>query len=221
MTDNRQKRDFIDNLNVGIGLDHDWWNSPSNIEKNMTNDPKKWIQYDVNECDKVKNKEVTNKEDLNIPNKCNSSGYKLEDWSNEHQRIVIGAVKTVINVLNNDKDYKPFRATVMGGGGTGKLFIINTIITIIRDLKNYNNSVQIATPSGAAAYNVQGSTIYRLLKIDVKSPWTNLLGRGKDMRVQLERLLVLVMDKMSQINSSLLAGAENRKKYKAVYLQWQ
>ena len=66
MTDNRQISDCIDNLNVNIGLDHDWYNSPSNVEISMTNKPKKWMQYPVNECDKVKNKEVTNKEDLNI-----------------------------------------------------------------------------------------------------------------------------------------------------------
>ena len=69
MTDNRQISDCIDNLNVNIGLDHDWYNSPSNVEISMTNKPKKWMQYAVNECDKVKNKEVTNKEALNILNK--------------------------------------------------------------------------------------------------------------------------------------------------------
>ena len=77
----------------------------------------------------------------------------MEDLSNEQQHIAIGAVKTVIMFLNNDKDCKPFRATVMEGGGTVKSFIINTIITIIRDLTDYNNSVQITAPSGAAAYN--------------------------------------------------------------------
>ena len=45
--------------------------------------------------------------------KNNGSGYKLEDLSNEQQRIVIDVVKTVVICSNNDKDYKPFRATVM------------------------------------------------------------------------------------------------------------
>ena len=103
----------------------------------------------------------------------------MENLSNEQQHIVIGAVKTVINVLNNDKDYKPFRATVMGGGGTGKSFIINTIITIIMDSTICNNSVQIAAPLESAVYNVQGSTTNQLLKIDVKNPWTKLSGRGE------------------------------------------
>ena len=102
----------------------------------------------------------------------------MEDLPNEQQHIVIGAVKTVIIPLNNDKDYKSFRATVMGGGGTGKLFIINTI-TIIRDLTSYNNSVQISALPGAALYNVQGSNIHRLLKIDIKNPWTKLSCRGE------------------------------------------
>ena len=62
---------------------------------------------------------------------------------------------TVVLFLNNVADYKPFRATVMRSGGTEKLLTINTIITIIRNLMNYNNSVQMAAPSGAAVYNVQ------------------------------------------------------------------
>ena len=69
MADNSQISDCIDDLNVDIGLDHDWCNSPSNVEINLTNEPEKSIQYAVNECDKVKNKEVTNKEDLNIQKK--------------------------------------------------------------------------------------------------------------------------------------------------------
>ena len=52
-------------------------------------------------------------------------------------------------------DYKPFRATTMGSGGKGKLFIIDTIIATIRDLTNRENSVKTAAPPGTSAYNVQ------------------------------------------------------------------
>ena len=69
MTDNRKISYYIDNLNVDIGLDHDWCKIPSNVERNLSNEPEKWIQYAVNECDKLNNKEVTNKEDLKVPKK--------------------------------------------------------------------------------------------------------------------------------------------------------
>ena len=83
------------------------------------------------------------------------------------------------------------------------------IITIIRDLTDCSNSVQIAATLGAATYNTQGSTIHRLLKIDGNSPSTKFSGRKEDMLVQLKRLSVLVTDEMSQINFSLLAGTEH------------
>ena len=41
VTDNRQISNCIDNLNVYIGLDHDWCNSASNVERNTTNEPDK------------------------------------------------------------------------------------------------------------------------------------------------------------------------------------
>ena len=54
------------------------------------------------------------------------------------------------------------RATIMGSGGTEKLFIINTIISMIRRLTGSNDTFQIAVPSGVAAFNIQGSTIHNL-----------------------------------------------------------
>ena len=64
--------------------------------------------------------------------------------SNKQKNIVYDAVDTVMKFLNNDPDYKPLRATIMGSGGTGKYFIINTIISMVRTLTCSNNTVQIA-----------------------------------------------------------------------------
>ena len=58
----------------------------------------------------------------------------------------------------------------MGCGGTGKSFIINTIISIMRNMTQMNDTVKVGAPSGAAAYNVQGSTLHRLLGISVSRP---------------------------------------------------
>ena len=49
--------------------------------------------------------------------------------SEEQKSIVYNAVDTVMKLLNNDPDYEALRATIMGSGGTGKSFIINTIIS--------------------------------------------------------------------------------------------
>ncbi len=72
--------------------------------------------------------------------------------------------------MNNDTKYKPLQATVMGCGGTGKSFIINTIISIVWKLTQKNSSIQVGAPTGSAAFNVQGSTLHRLLGINVSHP---------------------------------------------------
>ena len=62
----------------------------------------------------------------------------------------------------------------MGCGGTGKSHIINTTIGMVEQLINSNNIVQIAAPSGAATFNVQGSTLHSVLNIDVANPKNEL-----------------------------------------------
>ena len=101
------------------------------------------------------------------------------------------------------------RATVMGSGGTGKSYIINTIIAMVRSLTSSNDTVQVAAPSGSAAFNVQGSTIHNLLGVRVSHPEKGLTENNKARLLdQLERLLVLIIDERSMISSKVLAAAE-------------
>ena len=55
--------------------------------------------------------------------------------------------------------------TIMGCGGTGKSVLINTLVACIRKIFNDNDTVFVTAPTGAAAYNVRGSTIHREFKI--------------------------------------------------------
>ena len=129
--------------------------------------------------------------------------------SDKQKAIVYNAVDTVIKFLNNNPSYKPTRATTMGSTSTGKSFIINTIISMVRKLTSSNDTVQIAAPTGAAAFNVQGSTIHNLLGVRVTNPEKSLTENTKlRLLEQLERLLVLVIDERSMISSKVLAAAE-------------
>jgi hypothetical protein len=145
---------------------------------------------------------------LVIPTQKDGTPYSVKG-SPQQEEIVYTAVDTIIKFLDNDPSYKPMRATVMGCGGTGKSHIINTIIGMVRTLTNSNNTVQIAAPSGAAAFNVQGSTLHSLLNIGVANPEKEISEKRKEqLRAQLQRLLILVIDKQSMISSKVLAAAE-------------
>ncbi len=86
----------------------------------------------------------------------------------------------------------------MGCGGTGKSFIINTIISIVRNMTQMNDTVKVGAPSGAAAYNVQGSTLHRLLGISVSRPEEKVTGTAlESLQECLKHLLCLTIDERS------------------------
>ncbi len=58
----------------------------------------------------------------------------------------------------------------MGCGRTRKSFIINTTISIVQQIMQQNDTIQVGAPTGAAAFNVQGSTLHCLLGINVSHP---------------------------------------------------
>ncbi len=47
---------------------------------------------------------------------------------------MLASIDTIVKFLNNDTEYKAVQATVIGCGGTGKSFIINTIISIAQNM---------------------------------------------------------------------------------------
>ncbi len=97
----------------------------------------------------------------------------------------------------------------MGCGGTGKSFIINTIISIVRKLTQKISSIQVGAPTGSAAFNVQESTLHRLLGINVSHPYESMTETTKDhLKSQLSNLLCLMIDERSMLSSIILAVTE-------------
>ncbi len=101
------------------------------------------------------------------------------------------------------------QATVIRCGGTGKSFITNTIISIVRNMTQMNDTVKVGAPSGAAAYTVQGSTLHRLLGISESRPDKKVTGTAlENLQERLKHLLCLIIDERSMLSSKVLAAAE-------------
>jgi hypothetical protein len=67
----------------------------------------------------------------------------------------------------------------------------------------------VGAPSGAAAYNVQGSTLHRLLGISVSRPEEKVIGTAlENLQERLKQLLCLIIDEWSMLSSKVLAAAE-------------
>jgi len=204
-TDNKLNDDRISDMTVDIGLRKDWSISDFKEDRNTTIDGKEYIdqiakQYysDIKMC-----------KTLQIPTQKDGSEYLLKDLLEQQQAVVLASVDTIVKFLNNDTKYKPLRATVMGCGGTGKSFIINTIISIVRNMTQLNDSILVGAPTGGAAFNVQGSTLHRLLGINVGRPEDVLSEATKEnVKSRLTNLLCLMIDERSMMSSKILAVAE-------------
>lgn len=211
-SDNKHHSRVIDGMTVDIGTDVDWTLMRFSSERDVTLDGKDWITS-VTDTYYKNATEVASSKQLVIPKQKNGKNYSVRN-SEEQSEIVYTAVDTIIKFLNNDPSYKPMRATVMGCGGTGKSFIINTIIAMVRKLTDSNDTVQVAAPSGAAAFNVQGSTIHRLLTITPNREHIELGDAAREkLKRQLEHLLILIIDERSMINSKVLAAAERNTRH--------
>ncbi len=127
----------------------------------------------------------------------------------EQQHVVLAAVNTILRFLRNDNKYVPFRATVMGCGGTRKSYIINTILTIVRKMMRSSTTLLSGAPSGSAAFNVQGSTLHHLLGISIVRPEDKISQKIQEkLQKQLESVLCLIIDKRSMLSSKVLLAAE-------------
>jgi hypothetical protein len=50
--------------------------------------------------------------------------------------------------------YIPLRLTVRGASGTGKSYIINTLVSYLRRMFGDNDVVHVLAPTGIAAFNI-------------------------------------------------------------------
>jgi hypothetical protein len=210
----------VGNTDVDIGLDHNWSEpffkgarAAGTMDGEAYTDWLRTQYYVESSSDNldIPMKKVPSPTGSKTANTFEYKDYELEDLTDEQQVIVLAAIDTVIKFLTNDADYRPMRATIVGCGGTGKSYIINTLISVIRRLTKCNDVIKVAAPSGGAAYNVKGCTLHRGLDIAVDSrvlskPLSD--ERQQKLATQLERLLMLVVDERSMLSSEIIAAAE-------------
>jgi hypothetical protein len=72
-----------------------------------------------------------------------------------------------------------------------------------------NGTVLIRAPSGAAVFNVQGSTLHHLLGIGVARSEDNIMQKDHEkLQRQLKHVLCLIIDERSMLSSKVLGAAE-------------
>jgi hypothetical protein len=140
LTDNKLLTDSINNVMVDIGKNKDWSITDYEQTHQTTIDGKEYLTQITNVYYNNDKSNGTDKT-LKIPMTKNGEEYSINSLASEQKKVVLAVIDTIIKFLWNEESYIPFWATVVGCGGTGKSYIINTILTIVRknDKKKYNH----------------------------------------------------------------------------------
>jgi hypothetical protein len=126
-TDNTLNDDHVNDVTVDIGQNKDWLISDFKEIQSTTIEGKKYIE----QITKQYYNDSKDHNNIQIPAQKDESDYTLNALLEQQQAVVLALINTIVKFLNNDTKYKPLQAIVMGCGGTGKSFIINTIISIV------------------------------------------------------------------------------------------
>ena len=109
-------------------------------------------------------------------------------------------------------EIKPLHMFVSGVGGTGKSFLINVLRDLVADMWPLDKvTCAVSAPTGLAAFNVLGITIYRLLQLPVEHEgktagyWSLPKSSQKAMRTNLRHLKLLIIDEVYMVSSLNLA----------------
>ena len=89
---------------------------------------------------------------------------------------------------------------ILGTTGTGKSYLIDAIRTLFVD-HNSSKCMKITTPTGIAAVNITGSTIYSLLSISNPNLSSQCLLA---LQLQMQPVRLLVIDKYSFLSVAVI-----------------
>ena len=191
------------------GDNFDW--DRSAIERELVEShilPEEWLEIKTNE---FQNKDTSS---ISVPLKNDGSKYQLEDLY-EDQQFVISIVLQKLQEWLTCEDlstFEPLRLTINGSAGCGKSVLINTLVTVLREMFQTDDVVKIAAPTGTAAFNVGGVTLHHLAKMGVTPsdyvPNSLTATRRKQLVKDFRCLLALIIDERSLINSRDLGTVE-------------
>jgi len=141
---------------------------------------------------------------------------------NEDQKRIFNQVADHLNHQRqhecdecNCNNLKPLHMLIIGVGGTGKSFLIETIRSHVKetwkDLVDDDTTCAVAVPTGLAAYNVGGVTVHRLFQLPIEHEgktagyWPLSKVAQKVMCTNLRSLKLIIIDEVSMLSNLNLA----------------
>lgn len=91
-------------------------------------------------------------------------------------------------------DPRPICMVVCGTAGTEKSYLINCLKMLLQD------KLRVCAPTGAASYNIDGSTLHSLFNLSTKGDFRQMEGQKlQEMQQSLDNMIYLIIDEMSMV----------------------
>jgi hypothetical protein len=152
---------------------------------------------------------------MKLNKKFKLENYKIEDLNEDQKDItayILSKLQEWFTCVENGttSTFVPVRLTVSGQAGSGKTVLINTLVSIVRQITQNKNSVHVCGPTGSAAFNAGGMTCQKLFHIPRYSDTTNMSAASLRNLIQmLAGTLFLIFDERSMIPAYLLGMVEH------------
>lgn len=146
--------------------------------------------------------------DLDIPHRSDGSEYTISDLADDQKKAlaaVVGSIKKYCTFQSS----AVMRLTVAGVAGSGKSTWINTLVTLVRRLFDWNRSIGVFGPTGSAAFNAGGETINRGLKVPIEIKDLDIkVNTVTYLSEKCSRMICLVIDERSLLEANKFGCAE-------------
>lgn len=167
-----------------------------------------WLEKTIQEYENKQNDDKSNK-NLIIPLKQDGSRYYLNEAKGVQRLILYHIFDTIKKWVTNDSSFVPFHRIITGAGGSGKSYLIQQITSAIRQMFGKNETVETSAFTGAAAYNIRGSTIHSAYSINCMNSDMEMSQLSRDKLIRrMRHTVALLFDERSMISAEVLGAAE-------------
>jgi len=130
-----------------------------------------------------------------------------ENMMSEQQR----AVMSLCREQYMDTHHFRKRVIVQGKAGTGKSALIKSIGQHLDSQEPHSKSYEILAPTGAAAFNIDGTTIHSGLRIPINGNMSPLNGENlRNLQLHFQKIRFIIIDEYSMVRTRLLYKIHRR-----------
>ena len=183
------------------GEHHNWSVSESDIHYPMPpTEAKDWLDKKIEE------------EKNNVTDELKLPAVDLE-LLNDDQKFAFNIVMETLDKYSRGENVELLRLVVSGMAGSGKSFLINSLVFAIRTLFTSNKAVEVICPTGNSANLIAGKTIHRYLKIPTGRKALKEMtppdgSFAEELQVNLDGLLCLLVDERSLVGCNTFSWME-------------